>query len=176
MRQAAEDLCRAPTQPGCAGHLGDKKGCSQGDSIPVISRQKKGGVARRPGRPPKRGWRNRFLWALAETGSKVKAARQARVARSTVGEWERADPAFRKAVVTAKQDWRVQRAQTRYGKDPSQGNMIRLLAAMRPEQYGWAVKRPSRPRPERQPKTDPAALLREMFRAQEEQRGGPNNA
>ena len=131
-------------------------------------------MGRGPGRPPKRGWRGRFLLALFETGSKVKAARRARVARSTVIAWELADPVFRQAAARAKRQASIERAARRYNENPSMPNCLAYLAAVRPAEYGWAVKRRARsnPRNSALPSEEATlAYLREMLSTQEAKTG-----
>jgi hypothetical protein len=143
----------------------------KGDSFPIIPSPKKRSlmVRPRPGRPPKRGWRDRFLWVLRKTGSKVQAARRAHVARSTVIAWEAADPAFRQAVAQAKQEATGERLAARYNADPSLPNLIALLAVLRPEKYAGLVRQRSRPTPRARaaPAEAASAYLREMLRSQE---------
>jgi hypothetical protein len=114
------------------------EGLTRGKEISLRSlRLKKGSLlARRPGRPPKRGWRVRFLLALSKTGSQAEAARHADVARSTVIAWKAADPTFRHAVARAKRDAIGERLTRRYNANPTLKNLLTLLEVLRPETYG----------------------------------------
>ena len=135
-----------------------------------VAKKRRPSPARRPGRPPKRGWRGRFLSALVQTGSKVKAARRAGIARSTATEREHSDPAFANATAQAKRDAVIERLAELYRRRPTFRNELALLAVLRPAAFGGLVPERRPPRPRISEETG-RRLLREMLQVREA-RGG----